>query len=179
MIETLISEGILKLNTIFIGMHIDELVQVEDYVPISFSEYDMQSERDDFLKSKNLLSIIQDMKQLINQKCQAYEDSVKALNSVIIEWIDCHPEFEGIISEDSFDVYQSMKNNEEYIDFNDLLDFMELSSEKKQWAPPKPNDDYSIKDDSNIQLPNFKEVDDIFDEYSATLLACYLSYLIK
>ena len=73
-----------------------------DYVPFSFVDYNAQEERDDFLKSKNLLATMQEMGQLITVKCEYYENPVNVYNSVLIEWLDCHPEFEGVIAEESF-----------------------------------------------------------------------------
>ncbi|WP_407454808.1 hypothetical protein [Methanobrevibacter sp.] len=151
----------------------DELIQLEDYLPFSLVQYDKHHEREDFLKSKQLLTTIQEMDNLIRQKCEHAEDSDKAYDSVLLEWLDLHPEFEGIIAKESLADYQNMKNSDELIDFNDLLD-VQLPSEKKEWTPPKEG----LRDDSSIQLPNFKKMDEIFDEYGATLLACYLSYLV-
>lgn len=166
---------ILKLDSHFIIEHMDELIKLEDYVPFPFIEFDKQNERDDFLKSKNLLNDIQEMDQLVRQKCEHYEDTEKAVNSVLIEWLDCHPEFEGIIASESVGDYQNMKQNNEFMSFIDLLYDVELSSEKKEWEPPK--NDFR-RDDSSIQLPNFKEMDKIHDTFGLTLLADYLSYLV-
>lgn len=163
----------IKLNNQFIIEHIDELIQLEDYIPFSLVQWDKHHERDDFLKSKQLLTTMQEMDTLIRQKCEHSEDPEKAHDSVIIEWIDLHPEFEGIISYDSIVDYHNMKNSNDFINFNELLD-VELPSEKKEWIPPKEG----LRDDSSIQLPNFKKMDEIFDEYGATLLACYLSYMV-
>ena len=111
-----------KLDDSFIKEHLDELIHLVDYVPFSFADYNAEKEREEFLKSENLLSKMQDMDQLINAKCNYYEDSIEARNSVIIEWLDCHPEFEGILSKESFQDYQNMKNNENFIEFIDLLE---------------------------------------------------------
>ena len=47
---------VLQFDSQFINEHIDDLIHLEDYVPeVSFIVYDKQIERDDFLKSKNLL----------------------------------------------------------------------------------------------------------------------------
>ena len=165
------------LNDLFISEHIDELVQLVDYVPISFEGYGAQQERDDFLRFKNLLTTIQEMDQLIHQKCQAYEDPIKARNSVLIEWLDCHPEFEGIIAEESFEDYQKMKINND-LEVIDLLYNVEIPSEKNDEIKPSLDDNLYVKDDSSIQLPDFKKKREIFDKYPATLLACYLSYLL-
>ena len=70
-----------------------------------------------------------------------------------------------------------MKNKKELIDFLSLLYKVKLPSEKKVKVRPKHKGTL-IRDDSSIQLPNFKKKDEIFDEYGATLLACYLSYLV-
>jgi hypothetical protein len=171
-------QQIFILNNVFISKHISELIELEDYVPISFEEYDAQQERDDFLKSKNLLSTIQEMDQLIRQKCQAYENPVKAWDSVLIEWVDCHPEFEGIISEVSFEDYQRMKNNNDFIDFIDLLEVEILSEEKDEPNILEYSEDFIIKDDSSIKLPDFNVMRKIYDKYPSTLLANYLSYLV-
>ena len=164
----------LRLNNFFIGEHIDELIQLEDYLPFSLVQWDKQYERDDFLKSKNLLTTLQEMDELLRQKCEHYEDSEEAYDSILIEWIDCHPEFEGILTPESFENHQKMKEDENSLHFLDLLYDVELPSEKKEWIPPKE----SIRDDSSIQLPDFEKKKEIFDEYGATLLACYLSYLV-
>ena len=89
---------ILEINYQFILDHIQELINLEDWVPVSFVNYDMHHERDEFLNSKNLLTSMQEMNELVHQKCNYAEDSVKAYNSVLIEWLNCHPEFEGILS---------------------------------------------------------------------------------
>ena len=166
---------LLKLDKLFISEHIDELVTIEDYVPISFVVYDRHHERDEFLKSKKLLTTIREMTHLIQEKCEHYEDSDKAWNSVIIEWVGCHPQFEGILDKKSFVQYQNIKNNNDFTGcFINLLHDVKLPSEKKSWTPSNEG----IRDDSSIQLPNFKKKDELFDEYGATLLACYLSYLV-
>lgn len=164
----------IQLNTLFIAEHLDELIQLEDYLPFSLVQWDKHHERENFLKSKNLLTTIQEMDKLINQKCKYYKDPEKAYDSIIIEWLNIHPEFEDIIAKESLEYYQNMINNNEFLGFTKLLYFVELPSEKKEWSPPKK----SLRDDSNIQLPNFKKKNEIFDEYGATLLACYLSYLV-
>ena len=169
----------LQISRNFIQEYINDFVELEDYVPLNFSEYDAQNKRDDFLKSKNLLSTIQEMGQLINQRCQAYEDPVKARDSVLIEWMDCHPEFEGIISEESFDDYRRMKKDNDFIEFIDLLE-VNTSSEKNDESTIDSDysEDLIIKDDSSIRLPNFTEMRKIYDRYPSTLLADYLSYLV-
>ena len=164
-----------KLDNSFIIDHLDDLIELVDYVPFSFVEFGAQDKRDDFLRSKNLLSTMQEMDQLITAKIEYYEDSVKAWNSLIIEWLDCHPEFEGIISEEFVIDYQNMKNSDEFLNFTTFLYFVELPSEKKVWVPSKGNT--YLRDDSSIQLPNFKEKDNIFEKYGASLLSCYLAYL--
>ena len=118
---------------------------------------------------------MQEMDTLIRQKCEHAEDSDKAYDIVLIEWLDCHPEFEGIIANESIADYLHMKNSDEFNGaFIDLLYDVELPSEKKEWTPPKEG----LRDDSSIQLPNFKEKDKIHDAFGLTLLACYLSYLV-
>lgn len=164
-----IDEKYFRLNNFFIIDHLDDLIELEDYVPFSFVEYGAQDKRDDFLRSKNLLSTMQEMNQLITAKCEYYEDTAKAWNSLIIEWLDCHPEFEGIISERSFDNYQNMKNSGELLDYVDLLFDVELPSEKDRFA---------VEDTSSIRLPDFKKKDRIHERYPNTLLASYLSYLV-
>lgn len=171
----------LNVNGLFIAEHIDELITLEDYAPISFIKYDKHNEREEFLRSKNLLNTMHEMDELVRQKCEHAEDSVKAYDSVLIEWLDCHPEFEGILTKESFIEYQNMKNNKDYIDFNDLLDFVELPSENMNEITNKfdgIDESLSIKDDSNIKYPNFNEMKKCFDKYPNTLLACYLSYLV-
>ena len=170
--------NMIQLNTQFIIEHMDELIKLEDYLPFSLVQWDKHHEREEFLKSKNLLTTMQEMDKLIRQKCEHYENPEKAHDSVLIEWLDLHPEFEGIIANESITDYQNMKANNEFLGFTQLLYFVELPSEKKEWTPPKLDDNYSLRDDSNIQLPNFKKKDEIFDEYGATLLACYLSFLV-
>ena len=162
----------LELNHQFIEDHIEELITLEDYVPFSFAVYGVQDKRDEFLKSKKLLTTIQEMDALIKQKCEYYEDSIKAYNSVLIDWIDCHNEFKEIINKESFLNYQNMINNNDFID---LFYDVELPSEKKVWVPPKNK---YLRDDSTIQLPNFKKKDEIYDKYGFSLLSHYLSYLV-
>ena len=172
---------ILKLDSHFIIEHIDELIKLEDYVPFTFVEFDKQNERDDFLKSKNLLQDIQEMDQLVRQKCEHYEDTEKAVNSVLIEWLNEHPEFESIIAKESVVDYQNMKMDNEYIEFIDLLYDVELPSENEEVDFSKFDYDHekvSIKDDSSIKYPNFKEMAQFLDEYPNTLLADYLAYLV-
>ena len=160
----------------FIIEHMDELIHLEDYVPISFIVYDKHHERDDFLRSKNLLSTMREMDQLLDAKCKHSKNPINAYDSIIIEWLGCHPEFEGIIAAESFVDYQNMKNNNDYVDLIDLFYDVKLPSERRGWEPPKKG--IHIRDDSTIQLPNFKKVDEIYDKYGASLLACYLSYLV-
>ncbi len=99
---------------------------------------------------------MQEMDALINEKCVYYDDSVKAYNSVLIEWIDCHEEFEYIIDKNSFSEYQNMKNKNGFIDFLSLLYKVKLPSERKVRVRPKPKGTL-IRDESSIQLPNFKK----------------------
>lgn len=168
---------LLEMNSLFIAEHIDELVTLEDYVPISFVVYDKQHERDDFLRSKNLLTTIREMTELIRQKCEHSEDSIKAYNSVLIEWLDLHPEFEGMIAVESQIDYQYLKQNNEYIGFIEFLYSVKLPSEK---IPKKRNSPSRLgfRDDSAIQLPDFDKIQDIYLTYPNTLLADYLSYLV-
>ncbi len=162
----------LELNHQFIEDHIEELIKLEDYVPFSFADYGVQDKRDEFLKSKNLLTTIQEMDALIKKKCEYYDDSIKAYNGVLIEWINYHDEFKGII-----DINFNIKNNDEFIKFIDLLYDVELPSEKKVRVRPQ-NKGLLIRDDSSIQLPNFKKMDEIFEKYPNKLLADYLAYLV-
>ncbi len=120
-----------ELNHQFIEDYIEELITLEDYVPFSFADYGVQDKKDEFLKSKKILTAIQEMDKLINQKYEYYDDSIKAYNSVYIEWLDRHPEFESIINKDSSLEYQNMKYHKWFIEFNDLLYSVKLPSEKK------------------------------------------------
>lgn len=172
----------IKLNTHFIIEHMNELIQLEDYIPFSIVQYDKHHEREDFLKSKQLLTTIQEMGALIRQKCEHSEDPEKAYDSILIEWLDCHPEFEGIIDYESVVDYQIMKNSDEFTGaFIDLLYDVELPSEKEEIDFSRfdyNHDKITIKDDYSIKYPKFEKKNKIFDEYGATLLACYLSYLV-
>ncbi len=163
------SEQVFKLDKSFIMENIDDLIHLVDYVPFSFADYNAQEERDEFLKSKNLLATMKEMDKLITAKCEYYEDPVKAYNSILIEWLDCHPEIEGIISKESFADYQNMKNSDELLDYVDLLYDVELPSEKDRFA---------VEDTSSIRIPDFKKKDRIHERYPNTLLASYLSYLV-
>ena len=78
------SEQVFKLDKSFIMENIDDLIHLVDYVPFSFADYNAQEERDEFLKSKNLLDTIQEMDHLITAKCEYYEDSVKAFNKAVV-----------------------------------------------------------------------------------------------
>lgn len=171
----------LQLSGFFIAEHVDELVKLEDYVPISFTEYAKGHERVEFLRSKNLLSTMHEMDELVRQKCNHYEDSVKAYDSVLIEWLSCHPEFEGIIAAESIVDYANMKNSNSFISFLDLLYDVELPSEKEEIDFSKfdyDHDRINIKDDSRIKYPNFKQMSHFLDDYPNTLLADYLAYLV-
>ena len=159
-----------ELDDSFITEHLEELIHLVDYVPFSFAKYNSEKERDEFLKSENLLSKMQDMDHLINAKCNYYEDSIEARNSVIIEWLDCHPEFEGVISNESSQQYQNMKNHNEFLDFIDFLYDVQLPSEK---------DKFVLEDTSSIKYPDFNKMKECFDKYPNTLLSCYLSYLVQ
>ncbi len=163
------SEQVFKLDNSFIIENIDDLIQLVDYVPFSFADYNAQEERDEFLKSKNLLATIQEMDHLITAKCEYYEDTAKAWNSVIIEWLIEHPEFEGIIAGESFGDFRNMKENETFIDFVDFLHDVKLPSEK---------DRIIVDDTSSIRYPNFKKMGEIMNKYPATLLGVYLAYLV-
>lgn len=167
---------LLEMDGLFIAEHIDELVTIEDYVPVSFVQYDKHHERCDFLRSKNLLTTMRQMDELVRQKCNHADDSVEAYNSVLIEWLVCHPEFEGILTSESRVKFYDLKNTSNRFKFIDLLYDVQLPSEKKEWKSPGEN--ISIRDDSTIQLPDFKEKDKIHDKYGLTLLSCYLSYLV-
>ena len=171
----------LMLNGLFIAEHIDELLQIEDYVPISFTQYDKQHERDEFLKSKNLLITLREMDDLVRLKCNHYDDSVKAYDSVLIEWLDLHPEFENIIASQSVEDYKNMKANNDFIEFIDLLDVslsLEFNIEQMRLGDMELSaEDMSIKNDSSLKLPDFNKIDKIYEVYPNTLLADYLSYL--
>lgn len=160
----------LKLDSHFIISNMDALIQLVDYVPLSFVEYDTHHKREDFLKSKDLLSSIQDMGQLIDAKCNHYKDPIFAWNSVVIEWLDCHQEFEGIISEESSADYNNLKENNDFIDFIDFLHDIKLPSEK---------DRIVVEDTSSIRYPNLNEIYEVMGKYPSTLLGDYLAYLIK
>lgn len=164
-----IDEKYFSLNNFFIIDHLDDLIQLVDYVPFSFVEFGAQDKRDDFLRSKNLLGTMQEMDQLITAKCEYYEDTAKAWNSVIIEWLIEHPEFEGIMAEESFEDFRNMKENETFIDFVDLLHDVKLPSEK---------DRIIVEDTSSIRYPNFKKMGELMNKYPATLLGVYLAYLV-
>ena len=173
--------NLLEINSRFIEDHIEELIEIDDYVPISFKSYNAQEKRDDFLRSKQLLQTIYEMDELVRQKCNHSEDSVKAYNSVLIEWLGCHPEFEGIIYKDSFIDYNNMKSDNEFIEFIDLLYDIEVSSEKVKEVINKfegIDDSILVKDDSNIKYPNFNKMGSYYDMFPNTLLADYLAYLV-
>ena len=70
-----------------------------------------------------------------------------------------------------------MKNKNDFIDFLSLLYKVKLPSEKKVKSKIKHKGTL-IRDDSSIQLPNFKKMDAIYEKYSNKLLADYLSYLV-
>ena len=127
---------VIQFDSNFIINHMDELIHLEDYVPeVSFIVYEKQNERDDFLKSKNLLTTIQEMDYVLNEKCKHYKNPIRAHDTIIIEWLDCHPEFEGIIAKESWEYYQQMKNNNTFIEFVDLLSSVKLPFEKKSVDP--------------------------------------------
>lgn len=180
-----VPEGLFKFNEDFIKNNLENWILLEDYLPFDISKYESldfseegwtaQDDRESYLGEQ--FKIYKEMNDIILQKCIAYEDRIKAFNSVVIEWVDCHPEFEGIISKESIQEYHNMKNNNEFIPFNDLLDFVKLPSESNDNQINLPKDHYT-KDDSSIRLPNFKAIDKIFNKYGASLLSCYLSYLV-
>lgn len=161
---------LLKFDSQFIISNMDALIHLVDYVPLSFVQYDMQGERDEFLKSQDLLSTIRNMEQLIDAKCDHYENPTFARNCVVVEWLDCHPEFEGIISEESSVDYNNLKQNENFMDFIDFLHDIKLPSEK---------DRILIEDTSSIKYPNFEEMRRSMCKYPSTLLGDYLAYLVK
>lgn len=168
---------VLQFDSQFIMDHIDELIHLEDYVPeVSFIVYDKQYERDKFLKSKNLLETIREMDQILDEKCKYSEHPIHARDSVIIEWLDWHPEFEEIIAKESWDKYQQMKNKNEFT-FTDLLYDVELPSEVKPLPQYEYHDDVIHKDDSNRMFPDFNKKKEIHKKYSG-LLAVYLAYLV-
>lgn len=168
---------IFDLDKQFILGNIDQLIELEDYVPFDFREYGFQSERDKFLESKRLLKTMREMDKLVQQKCNHAENSVKAHNSVLIEWLDFHPEFEDMISVESQRDYQYLKQNKRYIGFIEFLYSVKLPSEnipKKRKSPSR----LGFRDDSAIQLPDFDKIQEIYLTYPNTLLADYLSYLV-
>ena len=172
---------IFQLDTEFILDNINSFIKLEDYVPFDFSVYGFQSDRDEFLESKDLLKTMREMDVLLNKKCKHSQHPILAHDSIMIEWLNCHPEFEGILTKESFIKYQNMKNNSELIDFIDLLYDIELPSEKVNGVFDKFEgiDEYiSIKDDSNIKYPDFNMKKKFLDEYSNTLLGDYLAYLV-
>ncbi len=59
-----------ELNHQFIEDYIEELITLEDYVPFSFADYGVQDKKDEFLKSKKILTAIQEMDSLIKEKMQ-------------------------------------------------------------------------------------------------------------
>ena len=152
---------VLQFDSQFIVDHMDELIHLEDYVPeVSFIVYDKQNERDDFLKSKNLLETMHEMDQVLDEMCKHSKNPIRARYSIIIEWLDCHQELEGIISMESWETYQQLKNNNDFIEFIDLLSQVKLPSEVK----PLPNytyrEDVIPKDDSNRMFPDFKKMNE-------------------
>ena len=112
---------IFNLNKNFILNNINQLIQLVDYVPLDFKIYGFEKERDDFLESKGLLKTIREMDELLNEKCKHYKNPILAHNRIMIEWLNFHPEFEQIISDESYEMYQNIKNNENILSFLDLL----------------------------------------------------------
>lgn len=180
-----IPKKLFKFDENFIKNNLDAWIVLEDYLPFDISKYDSldfpeegwtaQDDRDLFIGSSNV-GIYKEMNNVILQKCIAYEDRVKAFNSVIIEWLDWHPEFEEIIAKESWEDYQHMKNNKEFT-FNDLLYDVELPSEVKPLPQYEYRDDVIHKDDSNRMFPDFRKMNGIYEKYSG-LLAVYLVYLV-
>ena len=173
--------NIFKFDITFIKLHLDELINLVDYIPFLDSnwlkielEWD-KSERENFLKSQGLYNDILDMDELLLHKCFTYDDSVKAINSILIEWINMHPEFERIISKHSFSEYQNIKTNKNFLDFLDLLYEIKLPSEKKVWIPQSDN---NLRDDSTLQF-NLEDIEWISDEYGYTLISDYFTYLVS
>ena len=170
---------VLQFDRQFIKEHIDEFVQLEDYVPeVPFIVYDKQNERDEFLKSKNLLTTIREMDQILDEKCKHSKNPVRSRDIIIIEWLDCHPEFEEIIAKESLEHYQHMKAIYEEFTFINLLYRIEVPSEKKSEPLFKYREDVSFKDDSHSRFPDFKKKDKIYEQYGSSLLAMYLSYFV-
>ena len=141
-----------------------------------FIVYDKKNERDDFLKSKNLLETVHEMDRALYEKCKLSKNPILACDSIIIEWLEWHPEFEGIISGESWEDYQTRKNNKEFT-FNDLLYDVELPSEVKPMPKYTYRDDVIHKDDSNRMFPNFNKKKEIHELYGGLLVA-YLAYLV-
>ena len=112
---------IFNLNKNFILNNINQLIQLVDYVPFDFKIYGFEKERDDFLESKGLLKTIREMDELLNEKCKHYKSPILAHNRIMIEWLNFHHEFEQIISDESYEMYQNIKNNENILSFLDLL----------------------------------------------------------
>lgn len=170
---------VFQFDNQFIIDHMDELIHLEDYVPINFIVYDKHHERDDFLKSKNLMSTLREMDQLLDEKCKHSKNPINAYDSIIIEWLECHPEFEGIIAAEYIVDYQNMKNSNEYIDFNNLLDVkISAGNDVELDEFNYDSDKLSVKDDSSIKFPDFNKMKECYDKYPNTLLANYLAYLV-
>ena len=173
---------IFRLDYEFIESHSHELINLTDYIPFIDSEWlflDFElknnQERKNFLKSQNLLDDINEMDELLQQKCFTYDDSVKAINSILIEWINMHPEFERIISKHSFSEYQNIKTNKNFLDFLDLLYEIKKKKKKKVWIPQSDN---NLRDDSTLQF-NLEDIEWISDEYGYTLISDYFTYLVS
>ena len=109
----------------------------------------------------------------VHQKCNSYENTIKAYNSVLIEWLNLHPEFEAMISSESFDDYLIMKENESFIEFIDFEVPLDKTLKKKNQrvAPPGMRV-------SSIPFPDFKKIKEAYDQYPNSLLADYLGYLV-
>ena len=154
------------------------------YEPNKYSGRDVSppyKTRDEFLESYEgdyLLKTMCEMDMVVYQKCFNSPNPIKAVNSVITEWLVRHPEFEEIIAKESRREYLQMKNNEDFIGFVALLHDVELVWENT----PKPkfghHEKIIYKDDSHRMFPDFEKIDDIYEKYGSSLLAAYLSYLV-
>ena len=75
-----------------------------------------------------------------------------------------------------------MKNNDEFIEFIDLLYDVEVPSEKVKEVINKfegIDGSISVKDDSGIKYPDFNMKKKFLDKYPNTLLGDYLAYLVS
>ena len=168
---------IFDLDKNFILENIKSLIELEDYVPFDFRVYGFQKERDDFLESKSLLRTMREMDSLLDEKCKHYKNPLNARNSIMIEWLDLHPEFTQILSDESYIHYQNIKSNGDFVPFLDLL-YFKVPSEKVNIEYTIFEEGISFKDDSKIRLPNFDKMDEMYDKYPHTILADYLAYIV-